>query len=88
MCHGHNFHHRDLKFSDIVPDTIIFNHKLKKRMMKIELPPNTVPGDHTAVNNFFIIHFRENVFVSEDFLSTIKKNSYIKQTGIWGHSRK
>ena len=42
------------------------------------------------VNNFFIIHFREklykqnmffflkNVFVREDFLSTIKKMSYRK----------
>ena len=26
-CHGHNFHCRELKFSDIGPDTIIiFNH--------------------------------------------------------------
>ena len=30
-AHGHNFHHRDLKFSDIDPDTItIFNQNLKK----------------------------------------------------------
>ena len=30
-CHGHNFHRRDLIFSDIVPDTItIFNHDKKK----------------------------------------------------------
>ena len=31
-CHGHNFHRRDLKFSDIVPNTItIFNHNYKKK---------------------------------------------------------
>ena len=30
-CHGHNFHHRDLKFSDVVPDTItIFKRRFKK----------------------------------------------------------
>ena len=29
-CHGHNFHCRDLKFSDIVPNTItISNHNFK-----------------------------------------------------------
>ena len=27
-------------------------------------------------------------FVHEDFLSTVKKMSYRKLTGIWGHSRK
>ena len=33
MCEtGHNFHRRDLKFSDIVPDTIrIFNHNKKQK---------------------------------------------------------
>ena len=31
--------------------------------------------------------FLENVFVHEDFLSTVKKTSYRKYTGFWGHSQ-
>ena len=52
-CHGHDFHHRDLKFSDIVPDTItIFKHNLKKYKYLITSGmANTVKGRsfHTQV---------------------------------------
>ena len=34
------------------------------------------------------IIFLENVFVREDFLSTVKKTSNGKYTGVWGHSSK
>ena len=41
-CQGHNFHCRDLKYLDIVPDTItIYNYN--KKMIKIKLPPIRCP---------------------------------------------
>ena len=36
-CHGHNFHHMDLKFSDSVPNTImIMNKKFKHICHKLQ----------------------------------------------------
>ena len=38
VCHRHNFHRRDLKFSDIVHDTrTIYDHK-KKKLLQIWSP--------------------------------------------------
>ena len=52
MCHGHNFHHRDLKFSDIVPNTItIFKHSKKEYKYLI------TSGTVALICTFSAIHF-------------------------------
>ena len=76
-CHIHNFHRRDLKFSDIVPDTItIFKHNWKKNEKNL-ITAGTVPlndqkmKNHPPSLNFF--------FTYNDTIFDLKIAKVVKQ---------
>ena len=49
VCHGHNFHHRDLKFSDVRNTLTIFKHNLKKNDEN-QITSGMVPLTRTTVH--------------------------------------
>ena len=57
-CQGHNFHHRDLKFSDVVPKTITnFNHNQKK--IKILISTGAVPLNRYGSDTVIAFSWRD-----------------------------